>query len=159
MGELDKSKGDSRQFIHGIPDNPDPKFWAEVYAFRGKLQPQQKAIFDKELDQALEERAHRPSDAGKATHSQQEKPIAMQQSPEQKQYQNLATEQSRQYNLIVEDLLKKGVIHAPADVNNPNHPAFQQIQDLIKARMMELQLRMDPYTQQRIKKMQEDKKK
>lgn len=143
MGDLGKGKGDGHRFIKDVPVNPDNKFWDWVEHERAKLKPQDKAVFDKELDEALDQRVQKYAD-GAAQES-------MKATRTQKHYDDLAKEQTKLYQQmreqIIQDLLKKGTIRSRAEVDDYRHPNFQknQIQfDAITKKMMEEQMKMIP---------------
>ncbi len=152
MGGFEKDKGDGHRFVNGVPENPDAKFWDDVQSFRNKLKnPQDKAVFDKELNEALDKRAHDPGDAAKeGLKERTAKPL--EKDPDQKKYEDLAKEQmavhQQMKETIIKDLLKNGVIHSRAEVEDYRNPNFMKNQhyfDEINKKLMEMQMNMLPY--------------
>lgn len=155
MGGFEKEKGDGHRFIHGVPENADAKFWDEVQSFRDKLKnPQDKADFDKELNEALDKRAHNPGDAAKEGLKEHTKKPLEAPNPQQKKYEDLAKAQTDAYQqmkeAIIKDLLKNGVIHSRAEVEDYRHPNFMKNQEYfneINKKLMEMQMKTLPYNQ------------
>lgn len=150
MGEFDKGKGDGHRYIHGVPDNPDRNFWNWVEQERHKLTtPKQKEDFDKEVEESLVQRAQRDATATEQTGFKRT-PATPPNMHMPNKYTELAKEQAKLVQMkeqIIQDLLKNGVIHSRAEIEDYRHPNFKDNQihfDPITKRLMELQIKMLP---------------
>lgn len=155
MGEFGQGKGDGHRYVHGVPDQPDDKFWNWVEEAQKKLPPKEKAIFKQELEEELLKGIQKDADATAArSMDPAQSPHKIPVNEMQRQMDEMAKLQTKAFQekkeQIIKDLLKTGAIQSRAEIEDYRHPRFKDTQHYLNPayqEMMKIQQKMLPPNQ------------